>query len=462
MAGVGESYFGLESTQPIATLPIAELAVTSDNTRLNFYDTQRKRCQKFAESFIQDDAKPVETLVSAGSTTITPKVAASRRGFQDFRRMQILVQWWKISGDTAYRDHAMKMILDWADLNVPDGHPINQTHWEGLHIVLEDLAPQGTAGEFTTSDYNTRLKPWLQAIRTATENWPFPPEPGGGTLIFGNHFTHHYMQLLLCLQSLGDTSAFNALLSIIDDHATENFPFGNSAVDYPENFSIVTINQGSQYFEINVDKSSNFVNGIQFNITGSTGNDGTYTCNGASTFTGGNTRIFVNESIPSSVTDGTLNEEYQPSVHWMPRAATDIGESIDFIRRDSNHYQVYDIQPWLNIAIAEGGTRYETLMDNGFNFMWERMLDPLNIHFEFTNSVDDFDELRYLGSRAEYLQPNSLWLPDEGGRVTMNYYRYKLGLNPLNTVNDAYLALAQKGDRISTDWPYWIRFTLGV
>lgn len=381
MGGMIETYLGSEASQPIASLPVEELIVISDNTVMNFYDTQRKRCQKFAETVLGSSANPVQTLTSAGETVVTDAVKATRLGFQDFEKMQLAVQWWKISGDTDYRDHAMQMILEWADLNIPTGHPINQTKFVGLHLALQDLAPNGTPGEFSSTDYNTRVKPWLELIRDATLAWSFAPEPGGGTLQYGNHYTHAYQQLLMCYRSLGDTSAFNDLLDEIDIHATFSFPFGNGSVTVPDD---------------------------------------------------------------------------------MPYEAEAPGQSIDFIRRDAFHYQNYNLQPWLNIAITEGTDRYESLVTNAFEWLWDKVLDNSDLHKEFTNSDDEFDDLRWEGSHSEYLQPETFWMLDEGMRVIMMYYQYRWSLGSSPTVNDGLIALAMRGDKISSEWPYWIRFTLGV
>ncbi len=301
MGGKAEYYFGTEGSQPIGSLDRAALFLEGNDELLNFYDTQRKRVQKFADSYLQDAANPVVTMISAGSTTTTPEVAKTRLGFQDFRRMQVLVQGWKTFNNTDYRDHAMQMILDWADINIPNGHPINQTHLEGLHYALRDLAPNGTAGEFTTTDYNTRVKPWLELIRDASEAWAFPPEPGGGTLLYGNHYTHHYMQLYMCYRSLGETASASALLTSVDTHATENFPFGNSSITYPQVFTIVSLNQGSKWYEFTGNETSRFVTGVTFNVISSTGNNGLYTCASNSSFIGGKTRVFVSETISSAI-----------------------------------------------------------------------------------------------------------------------------------------------------------------
>lgn len=462
MAGTAEAYFGTEASQGIASLDRAALFLEGNDELLNFYDTQRKRVQKFADSYLQDAAEPVVTMISAGSTTTTPAVAATRRGFQDFRRMQVLVQGWKTFNNNDYRDHAMQMILDWADINIPTGHPINQTHFEGLHYALKDLAPNGTNGQFTTTDYNTRVKPWLEAIRDATIAWAFPPEPGGGTLLYGNHYAHHYMQLYMCYRSLGDTTAASAMLPTVDTFATQNFPFGNPLITYPLTHTITGLNQASKWFEINADYTTRYTAGITFNIIGSTGNNNTYTVASNATFIGGKTRIVVTGTIPSAVVDGSIQEIFQTPPHQMPRVATNAGESIDFIRRDAFHYHTYDLQPWITLALAEGTNRFETKLTQAWDWWWAKVLDVADLHTEFTNSSDDFDQLRWEGSRSEYLQPGTFWMPDEAARTIFLWYQYKLTLNPSYPVNDAILAMGIRSDRISTEWPYWFRFVLGV
>ncbi len=494
MAGVAEAYFGTEASQPFPRLSIEDLTLQDDNTEMNFYDIQRKRAQKFAEQFLEDSARPVAELISAGSTTVTPEVERTRRGFQDFRRMQVLQQWWTISQDPAFLTHVKQMIIDWSDTNMlPEtpappsrGHPINQTHFEGLHWTLRTLAPRGTRGQFTVDEYTNHLRPWLNRIRTATEAWAFPLEPGGGNLAFGNHYTHHLQQLVMLYESLGDFTAMDDLFDDIDTHAEKNFPYGlandDNGVNYPADFNIVGVDQVARTFTIKTERTRVYTTGtfdevtrgFQFQVQNSTGNNGTYTCRTKATWnpTSEELTIFVEESIPSAVGDGNIHEEFDVNFHDMVRAATHPGESIDFIRRDAFHYQSYDVLPWCNIAVTEAlrtrmltgsyGTRYRQLMQDGFDFLWNTHLNNADTHTEFTNSTDDFDEMRWLGSRSEYLQPDAFWLHDEGARLIMNYYYYRLTLDSSFALNDGLMALTLRGDRIASDWAYWLRFILGV
>lgn len=477
MGGMIENYIGAESSQPNTSLDVADLILSTDSTVLNFYDNQRSRLQKFATTYLQEAAQPVIELVSSGSTVITDAVKSTRTAFQDFERMQITNQWWKYSNDPAYLAHTTQMIVDWSKKNIPDGQPINQTHFCGMHIVLRDLASYGVNAYFDSGDWINFVKPWLQAILAATIAWPYTPSPGDGQLQYGNHYSHGLQQRLMCAYSLGDTAEYNNTLSLIDTHATNNMPYGNAAILYPPCYAIVTVNTALDYVEIAGNHTAAFTAGaLQCLMHGSFNSLNDYNYNVVSSaIVGSNTRItlsrngFLGNVIPSgqiiidSTVQGTIAEPYNALIHDMPRVADIIGESIDFIRRDAFHYQNYDLQPWLNIAITEGGTRYETLVDNAFAFLWNKHLSETDYHCEFQASSDDFDSLRYIGSQSEYLQPRTYWISDEGARSIMNYYLYKWTLHGGSfTANEGLMGLLTRGDRISTETPYYLRLCLGL
>lgn len=378
MASPGESYFGPASY----AVTVEELPFVSNTAELTFWDIQRKRLLKFAETYLNGSPEPVIELVSAGTTTITPAVKSTRTAFQDFVKMQVMTQWWKVSGDVAYLNAVKTMILAWANKSylpatpIPSGrgHPINQTHFRGLHWTLRSIAPGGTRGQFTTAEYAV-VTSWLQRIKAATLGWGFPSETGGGTLTGGNHYTHHYAQYSMLLESLGDWTALASLWSVVDAHALLNFPYGT-------------------------------------------------------------------------------------------------GESIDYRRRQALHYQSYDIQPWLDIAMTEMlrtktltgtyGNRYLSLVQTAMDWMWTKGMDNNDSHTEFQGSTDEFDAARWAGSHSEYLQPDSLWTPDESARTWMEYYNLQGTRNPSYVMAHGPMAVLARGDRISSCWPYWFRFVLGV
>jgi hypothetical protein len=77
--------------------------------------------------------------------------------------------------------------------------------------------------------------------------------------------------------------------------------------------AIVVVNVGFQEFEIVGDFTVDLPTGTTITVSGSTGNDGTYTVD-TSSFSGGNTVIVVLEAIPDPTADGTIAFDASRSV----------------------------------------------------------------------------------------------------------------------------------------------------
>ena len=107
--------------------------LTDTNVGLSFHNVQRKRLEKYGKQYISTDHQPVKNLLSEGQAdTSSGAVKKSRRGFQDTRRLLVISQWYRYSLDTSARNKIRRVLLDWASLNIPDGNPINETHFEGF------------------------------------------------------------------------------------------------------------------------------------------------------------------------------------------------------------------------------------------------------------------------------------------------------------------------------------------
>jgi len=74
-------------------------------------------------------------------------------------------------------------------------------------------------------------------------------------------------------------------------------------------YTITAVNQGTKTFGIAGDWTAQFEDGDTFIISGSTGNDGTFTINGTPTYASGTdtTSIIVDEAISDATVDGTIN-----------------------------------------------------------------------------------------------------------------------------------------------------------
>ena len=72
-------------------------------------------------------------------------------------------------------------------------------------------------------------------------------------------------------------------------------------------YDLTAVTQGTKTFYIAENEPGKFLDGSHFDISGSTGNDGTYTCDGDATWSGAATVIVVDEVIPDNTVDGNIN-----------------------------------------------------------------------------------------------------------------------------------------------------------
>jgi hypothetical protein len=85
--------------------------------------------------------------------------------------------------------------------------------------------------------------------------------------------------------------------------------YGDFIIQYSNSggpYSVTALHQVNQTFDIAENVPGKFTDGSYFSITGSTGNDGTWICDGDAEWTAGVTRITVTEAIPSAVVDGAM------------------------------------------------------------------------------------------------------------------------------------------------------------
>ncbi|MCE2965652.1 MAG: hypothetical protein LW855_07660, partial [Alphaproteobacteria bacterium] len=217
---------------PADTAPLAYTALPGLNTGLSWQNVQRKRLKKFAEQYMTETSKAVQTLRSQGEPdTSLDAVQDTRAGFTELRvRLPVLNQYYRYTlshggtGDAAVLAKIKTLVLAWADTNQPTGKPIDETNFEGLLRVIKQRWSDFTAGE------QTRITSWLNALKTAKEAYAFTAATGEGSLRYSNHYTHHYKVLLQVYDLLGLTTQYTALVSTITAFAAQNFPFGNGSI----------------------------------------------------------------------------------------------------------------------------------------------------------------------------------------------------------------------------------------
>jgi hypothetical protein len=253
------------------------------------------------------------------------------------------------------------------------------------------------------------------------------------------------------------------IYTALDGFKTQNFPFGNSAVIVPTTFAVVGASNIEHRFDIDGNFVLRFPSGHTFSVAGnSAGNNGSYTVLSSQYLSGSNkTRIFIAGALSGNGGGGALIEVFRNDIHDMSRVAASAGESIDYIRRDALHYQQYNLEPWLEIALFEGGTRYVPTVDNAFSFLSSNVLAAPSKHYEFAATTDSFDNLRWNTSHPEYLQPESMYRPDKLARTVLAYQYIKQRLSSGFAVDERLLGMACRSSFLPTAWPYYFRWVFG-
>lgn len=448
-------YFGVDT-------PIVAESLPSNSVDLSWYNVQRQRLKKFAQQVVIIPPKPIVTLNSQGQTdTLDPSVIATREAFTQIRRdIGLMDQYYEYSNDSTILKRIKEICLAWARNNVPDGKPINETNLESLIRTMHRRYDDFSANE------QSDLDDWMDSLIEAREDWDFEQQPGEGTILYGNHYTHHYKILMQLYTARNLTSKKTNIQTEIDTFATQNLPFNNNSIYYPQNQSILSAQTSNNSFTISGDRTYVYRQGFTFSVTGSTSNNGQYTVQSDSTVLGGNTVIVVNEAINASTgADGTITEVFTEPYHDMPRAAVSVGESIDYIRRDALHYHVYDAMPWIEIALLSTPSgRYDTVIDNLWSYFENQLLSTTK-HYEFTNSTDTFDALRWASSRSEYLQTTSKFKPGRSVGLVLSYLYYKkFRLGASYTESSVYVNLTQRlsVEHIAQFWDKHFRWSLGL
>ncbi len=70
------------------------------------------------------------------------------------------------------------------------------------------------------------------------------------------------------------------------------------------------------------------------------------------------------------------------------------GSSFDYKERDALHYHLYDLEPWLEIALLE--PKYKDAVNKAYDFLIKQIKDD-NIHDQFANSLQKIDKKRAAG-----------------------------------------------------------------
>ncbi|MBI2840572.1 MAG: alginate lyase family protein [Acidobacteria bacterium] len=166
---------------------------------------------------------PIETLRSAGvAQKDDPDLQATVRAVRDADVTALLAVAWTLTDDNRYLVAARAHLLAWAKVNVPTGHPIDETRLEGFLWGYDLLRSHIEEPDAMV------IEAWFARILAAKSRWKFGPESS-----VNNHMTHHLKMMLLLHRVLGQTDQITMDLQKVRDHLRENLSASDgSSVDF--------------------------------------------------------------------------------------------------------------------------------------------------------------------------------------------------------------------------------------
>lgn len=138
--------------------------------------------------YLKEKAHPIRRIASAGK--INPhdhELVISRRAFGDAGRAAMLALAYQLYNEPAYINKVENILLAWAKINEPTGHPIDETRLEGFIWAYDLVACH------LSENSRAIILSWFEKIRFRKSLWHFGPLTKNN-----NHHTHQLkMELLL-------------------------------------------------------------------------------------------------------------------------------------------------------------------------------------------------------------------------------------------------------------------------
>lgn len=121
-----------------------------------------------AKKALKSSINPVKTITTAGVTNAkNVDLLKSRLALQDSDNAAVLALMYTFNKNPDYLNKVRSVLLEWSELNIPTGNPIDETRLEGM-IWAYDLV----SCHLSQKDRKT-ITTWLKLIETKKRSWVF-------------------------------------------------------------------------------------------------------------------------------------------------------------------------------------------------------------------------------------------------------------------------------------------------
>ena len=117
--------------------------------------------QRWADSALNDEPNPIDTITTEGKLQSDPKKEATKKAIRDFRKMYSLALCYRIKIDDTYLNKVTAFLLAWSLANHSKGDPIDDTNLDGVFECYDLIKAK------LTEEDKTLVNKWFQNIASA-------------------------------------------------------------------------------------------------------------------------------------------------------------------------------------------------------------------------------------------------------------------------------------------------------
>jgi len=213
-----------DSCQPVLWPASVVSALGNEGRKPMVPEILLKKLISKADDAIVIKPQALKTLVSAG--VVDPKderLVQTRTALRDSERSALLALAYHLTGNVDYKVKSEHIIMNWAEVYKPDGHPINESRLDYMLWAYDLLRC-----DMSDADRDT-VREWMSELRLQKQNWQFGESSGRN-----NHKTHQLKIELMLDKLLANESGLRADARRIDKHLGVNILEGGVTFDYQE------------------------------------------------------------------------------------------------------------------------------------------------------------------------------------------------------------------------------------
>ncbi len=211
--------------QPVALKPaqqvrLRELIRNDKNAARQFAKVQAE-----ADEALSASPNPVKIIESEGRLKSDPGKISTLKSLKDMPKAEALGWAFAVTGEARYSGKAKAFVLAWAQVNEPQGDPINETKLEPM-LTAYDL----TQTVFSDSE-RAVVEAWLRKIAGALIDHQ---KKKGKATSFNNWHSHRLKMLGLCGWLLQDKALIERTISGYQEQIANNLQPDGSSFDFHE------------------------------------------------------------------------------------------------------------------------------------------------------------------------------------------------------------------------------------